>query len=144
MTHYSPTRTHCPGRVLSFCWSKNRRMNAPRSPPPTMHARHFKELWRAHFSLSGKSRGSVVFSLTAEWIVHWTVRGTSWTSAAVLTLRQWGAVRLSPRRSREQPSDTVGGGDPSCHRLVFPDSPRDIGFPSHAGVIKYSSAEMSF
>jgi len=38
-------------------------------------------------------------SNSAVWIVQWTVRGTSWTSAAVLTFHQWGAVQFSPCRS---------------------------------------------
>lgn len=61
-------------------------------------------------SLSRKSKGSVVFGLAAEWIAHWTVRGTSWTSAAVLTLHQWGAVHFSPHRSEVRWRGAVGGG----------------------------------
>ncbi len=60
---------------------------------------HFKKMGCRQFSLWRKSKGSVVFSLVAEWIVHWTVRGTSWTSTAVLTPHQWGADHFSPHRS---------------------------------------------
>ena len=67
------------------------------------------------FSLWRKSKGFVVFSLVAEWIVHWTVRGTSWTSTAVLTLRQWGAVHVSPHRSQQW---RRGGWAVQCHQLV--------------------------
>lgn len=67
--------------------------------------------WDADSFHFGESQKALLFfSLVAEWIVHWTVRGTSWTSAAVLTLHQWGAVHFSPHRSQDRRRDTVGGG----------------------------------
>lgn len=100
----SPTHTRL---AWCFVWSCNSELSIPvPSTPNTLRkwdagSFHFEESQKALFCF---------FSLVAEWIVHSTVRGTSWTPTAVLTPHQGGAVHSSPQRSWQQCSDTVGGG----------------------------------
>lgn len=65
-SHHSKCHACC-----FFFWSRNSTLNFSKLSVPNTLRKWYADSF--HFEESQK--GSVVFSLVAEWIVHWTVRG---------------------------------------------------------------------